>query len=86
MSFFELVVTGKNNAKIELKQRPNEVKVLFKDDELCIPCNPTHFDELEWEIEEEVIKGLLKKTVKKYFLILSWDVAASRTIVVEVFY
>lgn len=89
----ELIVTGKNHAELALERRPTHVKVYFKDDCVVVPCNPTHFDELEWRIREQIDREVNTRSRsrdrdrhKSFFLEISWDVSASRAIMWEVIY
>ena len=48
----EMEVVGHGEISIRLKHKPREVKVCFVGEPTHIPCNPHHFDELEWEFNE----------------------------------
>lgn len=68
----ELVVTGKDKIDIRLRHhQPEEVFVVFKDDHHAVPCNPHHFDELEWELHYK--EG-------HYVLLIKWHVFGVREI------
>lgn len=85
----EITVTGKNHIELELAGRPHHVEVFFKDDNVVVPCNPTHFDELEWfirEREDHEMHMHPKFRSRKFFLEISWNVSASREIVWHVKY
>lgn len=46
----ELIVTGKGEADIELKQHPVSIKVFFDDEYVIVPCNHHHHDTLHWHV------------------------------------
>lgn len=69
----ELIVTGKDEAKIVLRSFPIKVKVDFKDECDIIPCNPHHHDELEWEVRHN-------HNHTGHVLIIKWHVSGVREI------
>jgi len=48
-----LTITGENSTYILLKKRPHSVKVHFKSEHECVPCNPHHHDHFHYEIRHE---------------------------------
>lgn len=68
----EIVVSGRKKIDVELRHRqPERVHVAFCDDPEIVPCNPQHFDALEWEIHYK--HG-------HYVLVISWQVSGTRSI------
>lgn len=70
----ELIVTGKDEAKVALHGFPTKVKVSFKDDCDIIPCNPHHHDDLEWEVHHSVHHH------GGFVLVIRWHVTSVREI------
>lgn len=62
-----LIVSGKDSIKIALEDEPKYVTVEFEGDCNVMPCNPKHYDQLTWRLED------LK-------LIIEWDVSNIRHI------
>lgn len=82
----EIIVTGKNHIEFELKERPHHTRVFFKDDCISVPCNPTHYDELEWFIRERTDGEVGGFHSHKFYLEIFWNVSDSRAIVWHVKY
>jgi len=74
----ELVVIGKDAVEIQLKRRPREVRVEFKDECKIVPCDPQDFDALEYYN--------FQRKNGYHFLVIKWSVSSSREIVWEVRY
>ena len=52
----KLIVSGNGEARIELNGFPVKMNVDFSDEEVIyVPCNPHHFDKLEWEINHHIL-------------------------------
>lgn len=75
----ELIVTGKEEVEIPLRNFPSYVKVTFKDHCIVVPCNPQNFDELEWEVIKHCHKDHYKLHIK-------WNVTGVREIVWTVYF
>jgi hypothetical protein len=76
----ELTVTGADSIIIPLTGFPGEVKCYFKDHVVVAPCNPHHFDELEYEVH-------LSNTVQGGFILkIMWVVSGVREVVFRIFY
>ena len=73
----ELIVVGKDEARITLTHFPVRVKVEFQDEYMIVPCNPAHHDKLEWEVE---------RVSHHYVLIIKWKVSSVREILWTVLY
>lgn len=69
----ELFVTGEDEAIIALTTYPIKVKVDFKDECFVVPCNPHHYDELEWEVRHNA-------THTGHILVINWSVSGVREI------
>jgi hypothetical protein len=82
----ELDVTGKNKVELDLMRRPRRVRVHFKNDEVILPCNPNHFDELEWFVKEREEGEMDGPKKRRFFLEINWSVNSSRAIVWQVLY
>lgn len=53
MQHGDLVVSGKDKVSLNVGKRiPQEVIVKFQSPLTITPCNPHHFDDLEWELIE----------------------------------
>lgn len=76
----ELIVVGKNEAKILLHKFPYDVKVHFRDQFCETPCNPHHADVLEWEVQSSIHHH------GGFVLIIKWNVENVREIEWKVFY
>lgn len=70
----ELIVTGKDEAKIVLNGFPLKVRVAFKDDFSAVPCNPHHHDGLEWEVHRSIFHH------SGFVLLIKWHVSSVREI------
>jgi hypothetical protein len=77
----ELIVTGKDEAKIHLNDKPARVECRFIDDDISVPCNPNHFDALEYEVHSH--DGFFTMT---YHLVIRWSVQNTREIAWAVYY
>lgn len=92
----ELLVTGQDTIEIDLKDGELlKVHVVFKDDATVVPCDPKHFDELDWTIcgprvslWEEFIDCLLDSHShhEHNILTIKWNVSGTRTISWVAFY
>lgn len=71
----ELFVIGKDSVTINLlrKKHPEKITVSFKDKCVIIPCNPHHFDDLQWSCSQGHHGD--------FHLTISWSVSAVREIV-----
>lgn len=68
----ELIVVGKDHARIFIGGIPSEIIVNFRDEEKhLVSCSPHKRDELEFEIVE---------IGKKIYLIIKWNVSNVREI------
>lgn len=78
----ELIVTGKDQASFMLIKCPALIKIRFEGDGCVIPCNPQHYDFLDWQLitESKNIFG------HKHSLLIHWGVTGVRKIVWEAFY
>lgn len=76
----ELVVTGEDKVEIPLlhNNKPKRVIVKFKDHCVIVPCSPSHYDELDWEIKHDHDKN-------SYILVILWKVSGVRIIKWSVF-
>lgn len=79
----ELVVVGKGEIGIALKNRPCKIVVRFIHELNCIPCNPHHKDLLEYEL---IRTHKHNYHCNRYTLIIKWRVASIREIEWKVFY
>jgi len=71
----ELIVTGQDSIEVTLKSMPSRTHVHFKDHDPEIPpCNPHHYDELDWEVHYS------NKVASNYVLRISWNVSSTREI------
>ena len=73
----EIIVTGKDEAVINLKGKPSKVIVHFKDHSHVVPCNHHHHDELEWEVQRYKRHH---QHLSGYVLVIKWDVTNVREI------
>lgn len=74
--FGELSVTGKDDIKFVLDhRRPSKIIVKFIDSFQPATCNPKQQDQLSYKLRTKYILNS-----KVYILIISWDVANTRTI------
>lgn len=71
----ELLVTGKNEAIINIVRDPERVHVHFVGDPEIVPCNPVHTDWLEWRVCE-----IERHHKKDFVLIINWGVTGVRKI------
>lgn len=70
----ELIITGKSRISIPLHGFPSEVRAHFKDELELNPCNPHHFDELEYEVQaSNTVRG-------GFILLITWNVSSVREI------
>lgn len=76
----ELIVSGKDKIKIDLHGRPREVKARFTDDDCVVPCNPHHYDFLEYEVHTS------NHNHHGFVLVISWEVSGVREIKWTVYY
>ncbi len=75
----ELIVTGEDKVEIVLRGEPAQVAVKFKDTCVIVPCNPQHYDDLEYEVVKHHHKH-------HYTLVIRWNVSGVREIVWTVCY
>lgn len=75
----ELIVTGKDEARIPLHGYPRSVNCHFKEDEHHVPCNPHHEDWLEYEVHTSIHHG-------GFVLLIKWHVSGVREIAWHVHY
>jgi len=81
----ELNVIGTDLVNIELKRHPREVLVFFKDECVVVPCNPRHFDSVEWVLHDGKTchnhdHHHDKHDHHKNYLTIKWDVSGLRSI------
>ena len=76
----ELTVIGKDSVTIPLRGLPSKVVCHFKENNIPVPCNPHHFDELlaEVHVSNTVLSG--------FVLRISWSVSSVREVVFRVYY
>lgn len=77
----ELIVTGKDEAKIKLERCPSKIKVHFIGAPLVIPCNQPHTDSVQWELQRN-----FHKHHGGYILVIKWHVSDVREIKWTVLY
>lgn len=88
----ELMVTGEGEIDIELKSLPKRIKLHFKESCTLVPCNPNHFDELEWEITSDCNDGGHEHCHKhhdhkaQFVLHVKWNVSDVKDITWKVSY
>jgi hypothetical protein len=74
----ELVVIGKNTAKIKLvhnsHHKPRRIIIEFVDDCVMAPCNPKHHDVWSWDIHTD------ERYEHCHTLHINWHVSGVRTI------
>lgn len=68
----ELIVTGENKVKINLKSYPSLLNVKFANNCVIVPCNSSNFDELEYEVVSHN---------HHFILVIKWKVTGIRNIV-----
>lgn len=75
----ELIITGHDKIFIDLTREPRRVFVKFEDDHFPAPCNPTHHDDLQWEVKKTHHRRSGGHVVQ-YDLVISWHVAGTRKV------
>lgn len=76
----ELFVTGKDSAQVLLLGFPSKVKVDFVGHTTVIPCNPHHYDQLEWDVQRSHAHH------GGFTLVIKWVVTGVREIKWTVWY
>ena len=79
----ELMVTADGEILIPLRSKPVHIRLEFKDCQHIVPCNPNHFDELEWEVisHDGHHGGHDHKHEPKFSLHIKWNVSDVRDVV-----
>ena len=80
----QLIVTGNSEVAISLRGVPSKVIVNFEDDCVVLPCNPKHFDELQWEVLEG--HEHCHHHGSDFELLIGWEVSGVREIKWTVYY
>jgi hypothetical protein len=75
----ELIITGHDKVSIDLTREPCRVFVKFLDDHFPAPCNPTHHDDLEWEVKKTHHHRGNHHAVQ-FDLVIAWKVAGTRKV------
>lgn len=76
----ELFVIGKDKAVIHLRDFPSHLVVSFKDECEIIPCNPHHYDSLEWEVCLPHHHHHTHHSTHHFTLVIKWQVTGVREI------
>lgn len=79
--FGELVVTGTDEVCIALNGNPAHFWASFKDDCEVVPCNPHHFDALEFFVDTR-----FNGYHPHYVLVIKWKVSDTRKVFWEALY
>lgn len=91
----ELIVSGADEIKFELRRKPEIVNVHFCDDDM-VPCNPGTDFELDWCVEHACCHDrceshcgrcelpVCDRDHKEWFLVVKWKVEGTRKIHWEV--